>query len=71
MKGRYAETNFIEEAEAAASLLKEHGFWSLLRLLPFAERELVRAEENPPRPESRCVCVLSREMAIAEVVGIT
>ena len=53
VKGRYAETNFIEEAEAAASVLKGYGFWSLVRLLPFPERELVRAEENPPRPDYR------------------
>jgi DNA polymerase-1 len=53
VKGRYAETNFIEEAEAAASVLKEYGFWSLVRLLPFPERELVRAEENPPRSDYR------------------
>jgi DNA polymerase I len=49
VRGRYAETNFIEEAEAAASVLKEYGFWSLVRLLPFPERELVKTEENPPR----------------------
>jgi hypothetical protein len=46
VKSGYAETNFIEEAEAAASALKEYRFWSLVRLLPFPERELVRAEEN-------------------------
>jgi DNA polymerase-1 len=53
MKGAYAETKFIEEVEAASSVLKEYGFWSLLRLLPFPEQELVRsisvAEENYPR----------------------
>jgi len=53
VKGRYAETNFIEEAETAASVLKEYGFWSLVRLLPFPERALVRAEENPPRSNYR------------------
>ncbi len=53
VKGRFAETYFIEEAEAAASVLKEYGFWSLVRLLPFPERELVRAEENPPRSDYR------------------
>jgi DNA polymerase I len=57
MKGRYAEAKFIEEAEAAASVLKEYGFWSLVRLLPFPERELVRginlSAENPPRPDYR------------------
>src|ERR1700730_11665988 len=53
VKGTYAETNFIEEAEAAASVLKEYGFWSLIRLLPFPERELVRAEDNPPWSEYR------------------
>jgi len=53
VKGRYAETNFVEEAGAAASVLKEYGFWSLVRLLPFPERELVRAEENPPRSDYR------------------
>jgi len=53
VKGRYGETNFIEEAEAAASVLKEYGFWSLVRLLPFPERELVRAEGNPPRSDYR------------------
>jgi DNA polymerase I len=50
MKGRYAETKFIEEAEAASSALKECGFWSLVRLLPFPERELITgtnlAQEN-------------------------
>jgi DNA polymerase-1 len=57
VKGRYAETKFIEEAEAAASVLKEYGFWSLVRLLPFPERELVSgmnsAEANPPGPDYR------------------
>ena len=53
VKGRYAETNFIEEAEAAASVFKEYGFWSLVRLLPFPEREMVRAEENLPRSDYR------------------
>jgi len=53
VKGRYAETNFIEEAEAAASVLKEYGFWSLVRLLPFPERELVRAEDNRPQSDYR------------------
>jgi DNA polymerase I len=53
LKGTYAETNFIEEAEVATSVLKEYGFWSLIRLLPFPERELVRAEENPPRSDYR------------------
>jgi len=57
IKGRYGETKFIEEAEAAASVLKEYGFWSLVRLLPFPERELVRninlAEENPTRTDYR------------------
>src|SRR5437773_9623205 len=53
VKGRYAETYFIEQAEAAASVLKEYGFWSLVRLLPFPGRELVRAEENPPRSDYR------------------
>jgi DNA polymerase-1 len=37
--------------------LKEYGFWSLVRLLPFPERELVRsinlAAENPPRAHYR------------------
>ena len=40
VKGRYAETNFIEQAEAAASVLKEYGFWSLVRLLPFPKAGL-------------------------------
>jgi DNA polymerase-1 len=53
VKGGYAETNFIEEAEAAASVFKEYGFWSLVRLLPFPEREMVRAEENLPRSDYR------------------
>jgi DNA polymerase-1 len=53
VKGRYEETNFIEEAEGAASVLKEYGFWSLIRLLPFPERELVRAEESPPQSDCR------------------
>src|SRR3984893_1640062 len=53
VKGRYAETEFIDEADAAVSVLKEYGFWSLVRLLPFPERELVRAEENPLRPYYR------------------
>jgi DNA polymerase-1 len=53
VKGGHAETNFIEEAEAAASVFKEYGFWSLVRLLPFPERELVRAEENLPRSDYR------------------
>ncbi|SRR6266567_1789942 len=51
LKGRYADTNFIEDVESAASALKEYGFWSLIRLLPLPERELVRAEENPTRPD--------------------
>ena len=53
VKDGYAETNFIEEAEAAASVFKEYGFWSLVRLLPFPERELVGAEENLPRSDYR------------------
>ena len=53
VKERYEETNFIEEAEAAASVLKEYGFWSLIRLLPFPERELVKAEENPHQSDCR------------------
>ena len=53
VKGGHAETNFIEEAEAAASVFKEYGFWSLVRLLPFPERELVRSEENLPRSDYR------------------
>ena len=57
MKGRHAEIKFIEEAEPAASVLKEYGFWSLVRLLPFPERDLVRgihlAEENPRRSDYR------------------
>jgi DNA polymerase-1 len=53
VKGTYAETNFIEEAEAAASVLKGYGFWSLIRLLAFPGRELVRAEENLPRSDYR------------------
>jgi DNA polymerase-1 len=57
MKSRHAQTKFIEEVEPAASVLKEYGFWSLVRLLPFPERELVRSidlgEENPPRPYYR------------------
>jgi DNA polymerase-1 len=52
-KGRYAETNFIEDVESATFALKEYGFWSLIRLLRLPERELVRAEENPPRPDYR------------------
>ncbi len=52
-KGRYGETNFIEDVESAASALKEYGFWSLIRLLPLPEQELVRAEENPTRPDYR------------------
>src|SRR5215469_3727408 len=53
LKSRYAETNFIEDVESAASALKEYGFWSLIRLLPLPERELVRAEETPRRPDYR------------------
>jgi 3'-5' exonuclease len=53
LKGRYAETNFIEDAESAASVLKEYGFWSLIRLLPLPEQELVRAEEHATRPDYR------------------
>ena len=53
LKGRYGETNFIEDVESAASALKEYGFWSLIRLLPLPEQELVRAEENPTRPDYR------------------
>ena len=53
LKSRYAETNFIEDVESAASALKEYGFWSLIRLLPLPERELVKAEENPTRPDYR------------------
>ncbi len=49
LKGRYGETNFIEDVESAASALKEYGFWSLIRLLPLPERELVRPEENLAR----------------------
>ena len=55
-----AETNFIEETEAAASVLKEYGFWSLVRLLPFPERELVRAEENPPQSDYRAARTLAK-----------
>jgi len=40
MKGRYAETKFIEEVEAASSALKEYGFWSLVRLRRTACRRL-------------------------------
>ena len=53
LKGKYAETNFIEDMESAASALKEYGFWSLIRLLPLPERELVKAEENPTGPDYR------------------
>ena len=57
MNGGHAETNFIEEAAAAASVLKEYGFCSLVRLLPFPKQELVTsiilAEENPARPDYR------------------
>jgi DNA polymerase I len=53
LKGKYAETNFIEDVESAASALKEYGFWSLIRLLPLPGRELVRAEENPTRSDYR------------------
>ena len=53
LKDRYSETYFIEDVESAASALKEYGFWSLIRLLPLPERELVRAEENPTRPDYR------------------
>jgi DNA polymerase-1 len=55
VKGRNAETDFIEEADAAVSVLKEYGFWSLVRLLPFPERELVRVEQNPHRSDYRAV----------------
>jgi hypothetical protein len=57
MKGRFAEAKFIQEADAAASVLKDYGFWSLVRLLPFPERELVNginlADETPPWPDYR------------------
>jgi DNA polymerase-1 len=53
LRGKYAETNFIEDMESAASALKEYGFWSLIRLLPLPERELVKAEENPTGPDYR------------------
>ena len=53
LRGRYADTNFIEDVESATSALKEYGFWSLIRLLPLPERELVRAEANPTRPDYR------------------
>jgi len=53
VNGRYEETNFIEEAGAAASVLKDYGFWSLVRLSPFPERELVRGEENCSRSDYR------------------
>src|ERR1700730_18322292 len=53
VKGTYAETNFIEEAEAAASVFKEYGFLLLICLLSFPERELVRAEQQPTRSDYR------------------
>jgi DNA polymerase-1 len=59
LKGMYPEPNFIEDVESAASALKEYGFWSLIRLLPLPERELVRAEENPTRPDYRAARTLA------------
>jgi DNA polymerase-1 len=40
---RLAETNFIEDEEVAVSVLKQYGFWSLVRLLPMPQREMVIA----------------------------
>lgn len=37
----YGETQFIEEEQSAASVLKEYGFWSLVRLLTEPRQELV------------------------------
>jgi len=80
LKGRYAETKFIEEADVATCVLKEYGFWSLVRLLPFPERELVRrinlAEENPSRLEYRAARTqaeldeLYKMVETAEVCGL-
>jgi DNA polymerase-1 len=80
LKGRYAETKFIEEAAVATCVLKEYGFWSLVRLLPFPERELVRginlAEENPSRLEYRAARTqaeldeLHKMVETAEVCGL-
>ncbi|PYT29601.1 MAG: hypothetical protein DMG57_11140 [Acidobacteria bacterium] len=59
LDGSYAETKFIEEEEAAASVLREYGFWSLVRLLPLPRRETVTgisiAPENPAGPDYRAV----------------
>jgi DNA polymerase I-like protein with 3'-5' exonuclease and polymerase domains len=38
----YRETQFIGEEQSAASVLKEYGFWSLVRLLPLPRQELVK-----------------------------
>jgi DNA polymerase-1 len=80
LKGRYAETKFIEEAEVVTCVLKEYGFWSLVRLLPFPERELVRginlAEKNPSRLEYRAARTqaeldeLHKMVETAEVCGL-
>ena len=80
LQGRYAETKFIEEAEVATCVLKEYGFWSLVRLLPFPERELVRrinlAEEKPSRLEYRAARTqaeldeLYKMVETAEVCGL-
>ena len=80
LQGRYAETKFIEEAEVATCVLKEYGFWSLVRLLPFPERELVRginlAEKNPSRLEYRAARTqaeldeLHKMVETAEVCGL-
>ena len=80
VKGRQAEIKFIEEAEPATSVLKEYGFWSLVRLLPFPERDLVRgihlAEENPRRSDYRAARTqaelheLHKMVEVAEVCAL-
>src|SRR2546425_766706 len=59
LDGSYAEMKFIEEEEAAASVLREYGFWSLVRLLPLPRPEMViglsMVPENPAGSDYRAV----------------
>jgi DNA polymerase-1 len=59
LDGGYTETKFIEGEQSAASVLQEHGFWSLVRLLPLPRQEVVTgvsvAAENSARPDYRAV----------------
>jgi hypothetical protein len=59
LDGCLAETKFIEDEEVAASVLKQYGFWSLVRLLPLPPREMViavsTARENLAGSDYRAV----------------